>query len=799
MANPQAKTLTVEAFRAHPTFRLLDAQAIEHVLHHGRIVEVARQQRLSEVVRPSLGEDYCFVLSGEITVVVDPVNDNAGCDREHVGWFGPGELFSDGYLTVGGAGQETRLDCVASTPATLLAMEATALVTIMRQHPTWAAQLNQTMVASRQRFLLHREPARRLVQDFFLRQNYRASQRIRVSETSLCFECDKCEAACARRHGQSRMSRVHVRLGRLAFQQFCLNCSDQACLKACSVGAIRSEAGELRITQACNGCGACVRKCPHGAIRILDVPYTTADFPAPVPSVGEAGATSVAGLRVAGEVTGPCSIKAALHDARRAVDAIPASSGVGDARLLDVIVVGAGVAGMAAATRCVERQLRVVVLEKSASLTGKATRAAPSLAIRPGEEVLGLAALGDGRLRVDVSAGSYLARNVVVCTGALEPGRPSLLGKAGITLIQPGSSEMAALASRRGNHAKASKCDNCAGYADRACIRACPTGSLIELRPDDLFFEPAPDGRSGQVLSSVAFVEGASEQRARRRKHRTLATALSVTVVLALVAIGIECFLRRALPEHSVFGVARRWAGNAYPIWYSSGKGFGHWLGYVGTGFMLSTLLYPLRTRCGVLRNWGAQSSWLTVHLWVGFIGATLVTYHAAFKLDRWVALACYAMWTVVLSGAVGRYLYGMVHSGIGLVDLEREALGRNSMRETARASVRGSAVKLIAPDVTKAGSIFVEVWVMLWEELRDFVLLLWLRVAGLSHIPDRRQRRETVQYLADVASHRRARRYLESAKRLLRYWNWVHILLTITMFVLAGFHITYGFMYKAV
>jgi len=49
------------------------------------------------------------------------------------------------------------------------------------------------------------------------------------------------------------------------------------------------------------------------------------------------------------------------------------------------------------------------------------------------------------------------------------------------------------------------------------------------------------------------------------------------------------------------------------------------------------------------------------------------------------------------------------------------------------------------------------------------------------------------------MASHRRARRYLESAKRLLGYWSWAHIVLTIAMFILAGFHITYGFMYKAV
>ena len=224
-----------------------------------------------------------------------------------------------------------------------------------------------------------------------------------------------------------------------------------------------------------------------------------------------------------------------------------------------------------------------------------------------------------------------------------------------------------------------------------------------------------------------------------------------------------------------------------------------HWLGYVGTAFMLLTLFYPLRTRLGVLKKWGAQSSWLTVHLWVGVIGASLVTYHAAFKMDRWAALACYAMWTVVLSGAIGRYLYGMIHSGIGLVELEREALSRSIVLGSSYDSLDRGALKLLADDSRKPGSILTEAFVMVWHDLRDFLILSWLRVGGLSQIPDRNQRRQTLRHLADVASHRRAGRYLGSARRLLRYWNWVHIVLTVVMFVLSGFHVTYSFKYKSV
>jgi hypothetical protein len=193
------------------------------------------------------------------------------------------------------------------------------------------------------------------------------------------------------------------------------------------------------------------------------------------------------------------------------------------------------------------------------------------------------------------------------------------------------------------------------------------------------------------------------------------------------------------------------------------------------------------------------QSSWLTFHLWVGFIGATLVTYHAAFKLDRWVALACYAMWIVVLSGAIGRYLYGMVHSGATLVEFERDAIKRSMAWQTATRNLASRSVRLLTATGEKPGPIYTELFVMLWHELRDFAILLWLRFFGLSHLPTRSARRQALQHLSDLASHRRVSRNLESGRRLLRYWNWIHILLTIVMFILSGFHITYGFMYKAV
>jgi Fe-S-cluster-containing hydrogenase component 2 len=347
-------------------------------------------------------------------------------------------------------------------------------------------------------------------------------------------------------------------------------------------------------------------------------------------------------------------------------------------------------------------------------------------------------------------------------------------------------------------HQRAIKCDHCAGFPNRACFNACPTGALLELSPQELFTESRPGSNgSARNFSGVAFLEGVAEHRARQT-HRAARILVSALLFLALAAIGLESFLRRTLPEHSFQAHLQQWLGMADPISFSSGKGLGHWLGYIGTSFMLLTFLYPLHTRLGLLKDVGAQSTWLTVHLWVGFIGATLVTCHAAFKLDRWVGLSCISMWIVVASGAIGRYLYGKVHSGLGLTDFETASLARSTAAIVGQ-HPQSRVMRMLTPEAQGATQSHGLLVVMLWHELRDFALLLWLRLAGLPDIPDGKSRRLVVQFLSDRAAQGRTRCYLESAKKMLRHWNWVHIILTVIMFALAGVHIAYGFMYKAV
>jgi len=80
------------------------------------------------------------------------------------------------------------------------------------------------------------------------------------------------------------------------------------------------------------------------------------------PDVGADGSTSIPGVTVVGDLTGIPLLKFALDTGARAVYDIPAQAPEGE---LDLVILGAGVSGMAAALAARRRGLRFLVLEAS--------------------------------------------------------------------------------------------------------------------------------------------------------------------------------------------------------------------------------------------------------------------------------------------------------------------------------------------------------------------------------------------------------------------------------------------------
>lgn len=140
-----------------------------------------------------------------------------------------------------------------------------------------------------------------------------------------------------------------------------------SCAIACPEGAIGLIKGRAHLINptVCIGHGACMASCPHGAITLvfgtekrgMDIPYVKPNFE-----------TNVPGIFIAGELGGMGLIRKAATQGSQAIEAI--SKLKDGANPLDVVIVGAGPAGLAAGLAAMEKKLRHVILEQEISLGG---------------------------------------------------------------------------------------------------------------------------------------------------------------------------------------------------------------------------------------------------------------------------------------------------------------------------------------------------------------------------------------------------------------------------------------------
>ena len=144
----------------------------------------------------------------------------------------------------------------------------------------------------------------------------------------------------------------------------CVGCG--ACVRACPeqpehhvLGLIEGKAQLISPTD-CIGHGACKDACPVGAISLV---FGTATRGIDIPVLRPNFETNVPGISVAGELGGMGLIRNALTQGRQAVEAIAAAKRRQSNRL-DVLIVGAGPAGFAAALTAQSLGLRYLVLEQ---------------------------------------------------------------------------------------------------------------------------------------------------------------------------------------------------------------------------------------------------------------------------------------------------------------------------------------------------------------------------------------------------------------------------------------------------
>ena len=142
----------------------------------------------------------------------------------------------------------------------------------------------------------------------------------------------------------------------------CLGCA--TCARACPehgvLGVIHGKAHLIDPTH-CIGHGACKKACPFNAIELVfgtekrgvDIPHVEPDFQ-----------TNVPGIYIAGELGGMGLIRNAITQGVQAVESICKLDGIGRNDSLDLVIVGAGPAGIGASLAAKSRKLKFATLEQ---------------------------------------------------------------------------------------------------------------------------------------------------------------------------------------------------------------------------------------------------------------------------------------------------------------------------------------------------------------------------------------------------------------------------------------------------
>ena len=163
----------------------------------------------------------------------------------------------------------------------------------------------------------------------------------------------------------------------------CLN--SRACVSACPEKALGIIGGKAHLVNPahCIGHGACKTACPHDAIQLV---FGTAKRGMDIPLVKPNFETNVPGLFIAGELGGMGLIRKAAEQGRQAMESIAKLKGANGASLhraprlgpigeggdqsYDVVIVGAGPAGLSASLGAMEKKLRFVTIEQEDAFGG---------------------------------------------------------------------------------------------------------------------------------------------------------------------------------------------------------------------------------------------------------------------------------------------------------------------------------------------------------------------------------------------------------------------------------------------
>src|SRR5271169_3475014 len=139
-----------------------------------------------------------------------------------------------------------------------------------------------------------------------------------------------------------------------------------ACVNVCPESALGIIDGKAVLTNpvVCIGHGACAEVCPVAAITLV---FGSERRGVDIPIVNPNFETDVPGIFIAGELGGMGLLRKAAEQGKQAIDTIASRKA---AKPLDVVIIGAGPAGLASGLGAINRKLRYRLIEQERDLGG---------------------------------------------------------------------------------------------------------------------------------------------------------------------------------------------------------------------------------------------------------------------------------------------------------------------------------------------------------------------------------------------------------------------------------------------
>jgi hypothetical protein len=219
---------------------------------------------------------------------------------------------------------------------------------------------------------------------------------------------------------------------------------------------------------------------------------------------------------------------------------------------------------------------------------------------------------------------------------------------------------------------------------------------------------------------------------------------------------------------------------------------WGHNLGVAGALLMVvGVVMYMMRKHLRWM-TWGNLRTWLTIHIFLCVMGATLVTFHTAFKVGGLVSISFWCMVGVVLSGGLGRYVY---------VRIPRDLTGRSITSEQLLIQshkIMGDIAEQLGPRHEAlvllnaiVSSKHVGFWGLVTTDLKR--LVHFRRVVHLlkkdSHLPSIHLH-AVINLTKRQAGLQRSIHFYQTLQNVLHYWHVIHLPFTVVMFLVMIIHI---------